>query len=97
MKVQVRGYLTLRDAVGGQPARVVEAEHLTLRELMVQLERELGGEFAAMAGEPTAGAGAHPHIAILVNGRHHTHLPGGLDTPLADGDQVALFPPTAGG
>jgi MoaD family protein len=97
MKVHVRGYLTLRDLVGGHSGRTVEAENLTLRELMEQLGGELGGEFAAMAREPAAGDRTRPQIAILVNGRHHTHLPGGLDTPLADGDQVALFPPTAGG
>ena len=97
MRISVRGYLTLRDLVGGQPSRTVEAEHLTLRGLLEQLARELGGEFAAMALDPAVEARTGPHIAILVNGRHYSHLPHRLDTPLADGDQVALFPPSAGG
>ena len=33
---------------------------------------------------------------VMVNGRHIEHLSGG-DTPLADRDQVALFPLVAGG
>ena len=97
MKVHVRGYLTLRDLVGGQPSRMVEAEHLTLRELLEQLAREVGGELATLALDPAVEARTGPHIAILVNGRHYSHLPHRLDTPLADGDQVALFPPGAGG
>ncbi|MGD8857203.1 MAG: MoaD/ThiS family protein [Chloroflexota bacterium] len=36
-------------------------------------------------------------VAILVNGRHYSHLPNGLNTKLKDGDDVALFPPIAGG
>ena len=37
------------------------------------------------------------HIIVLVNGRHVSHLPNGLSTELNDGDEVALFPPIAGG
>jgi molybdopterin converting factor small subunit len=41
--------------------------------------------------------GRQQHVPVLVNGRHCTHLPDGLDTELRDGDQVDLFPPIAGG
>lgn len=37
-----------------------------------------------------------PYVNILKNGRN-IHFSGGLKTPLADGDTVALFPPAAGG
>ena len=97
MKVHVRGYLTLRDMVGGQPSRPVEAENMTLRQLIAQLAEELGEEFARSVQDPTSGTGIRPEVSILINGRHHTHLPDRLDTPLADGDEVAIFPPVAGG
>jgi molybdopterin converting factor small subunit len=32
-----------------------------------------------------------------VNGRHVSHLPEGLETELADGDEVSVFPVVAGG
>jgi molybdopterin synthase sulfur carrier subunit len=38
----------------------------------------------------------HRYIKVLVNGRG-LHVLQGLDTPLTEGDVVALFPPVAGG
>lgn len=38
----------------------------------------------------------HDFINILKNGRSIRHLKG-LDTPLEDGDLVAIFPPVGGG
>jgi len=36
------------------------------------------------------------HVHILVNGRHIQSL-SGIKTELGDGDEVAIFPPVAGG
>jgi molybdopterin converting factor small subunit len=44
-----------------------------------------------------AGKGLNPHIRILINGRHYSHIPQKLNTPLQEGDDVSLFPPIAGG
>ncbi|OYR79524.1 molybdopterin synthase sulfur carrier subunit, partial [Halorubrum ezzemoulense] len=37
-----------------------------------------------------------PQINVLKNGREVLHLDG-LDTPMADGDRLSVFPPVAGG
>ena len=37
-----------------------------------------------------------PFIIILKNGRHIQHL-NGLETELEEGDNIAIFPPIAGG
>jgi molybdopterin synthase sulfur carrier subunit len=37
-----------------------------------------------------------PHFIITLNGRD-VQLAQGLDTPINDGDQIAIFPPIAGG
>ena len=40
--------------------------------------------------------GIKKYVNILVNGRHIQSL-SGIKTELADGDEVAIFPPVAGG
>jgi sulfur-carrier protein len=37
-----------------------------------------------------------PHVRVMVNGRD-VEIGAGLETPLRQGDQVAIFPPIAGG
>jgi MoaD family protein len=96
MHVRVKGYLTFRDLIGDQPARPIDAESSTLLGLIHQLAAELGDPFSQAALDPQTG-GVRRELAILVNGRHYTHLPDGLETVLKDGDQVAIFPPVAGG
>ena len=38
-----------------------------------------------------------PYVGVLVNGRHYSHLPDRQQTELADGDEVSILPPAAGG
>jgi molybdopterin converting factor small subunit len=89
MKIWVKGYLGLRIALGDRPFIEIDADRVTVRELLGQLGHQGDGSVAA--------PGTGGHLTVLVNGRHTSHLPDGLDTGLADGDQVAIFPPAAGG
>ena len=95
MKIRVSGYLTLRGEIGNQ--RVVETEQATLGGFVQQLSLEFGDEVVPPVSDPDAFQGPNRRVIILLNGRHSSHLPDGLDTELADGDEVALFPPVAGG
>jgi molybdopterin converting factor small subunit len=36
-------------------------------------------------------------MAVIINGRSYQNLPAKLGTHLKDGDEVAIFPPMAGG
>jgi MoaD family protein len=97
MRIKVRGYLTLREVIGGRPFRVVEADRLTVAGLVERLSAESGGAFrGAMAAGGRPGAEGR-NLVILVNGRHVSRLPEGLETELADGDEVSVFPVVAGG
>lgn len=97
MKIWVTGFLTLRGVIGNHRPMEIGAEQVTLREFVQHLSNEFGDESVPPISEPEAFEGPRRRIIILVNGRHCSHLPGGLDTELADGDEVALFPPVAGG
>lgn len=93
MVIRVKGYLTFRELVGERYIEV--GEGATLGDLLQQLEAEVGESFTMQAFDRRGGR--QQHVPVLVNGRHSTHLPDGLDTELRDGDQVDLFPPIAGG
>lgn len=64
----------------------------TIREL---LQRLCAGN-AALYEAIWEGDALRPFIRIMVNGRD-SDLAQGLDTPLTDTDQVAIFPPITGG
>ena len=74
----------------------IEIENMTLVQLLEMLSRELGENFIKLVFDNKTGE-ISQHVSVLVNGRHYTHLPEGLDTALQDSDEVAMFPPIAGG
>jgi molybdopterin converting factor small subunit len=97
MKIRVTGYLTLRGVIGNQRTLEIEAEQITLRDFVQQLSLEFGDNVVPPVSDQDAFQGPKRRIVILLNGRHSSHLPDGLDTKLAEGDEVALFSPVAGG
>jgi MoaD family protein len=95
MIIQVKGYLTYRKLIPEQRVELLE-QGATLRSLLVTLAEAIGEPFRAGVFDEGRG-GLQRGVAVLVNGHHQTHLPTGLETPLKDGDQVAIFPPISGG
>jgi molybdopterin converting factor small subunit len=94
MKVKIKGYLTYKASLGEQFLDLGDKDKLTLRELLVRLSQKhkLGDSLY----RNNAGT-VNDRTIILINGRHHLHLPDQLDTIIKDGDEVAIFPPLAGG
>ena len=96
MRVRVKGYLTFREVIGTQQLQFADQQTTTVRDLLEALAKEIGVEFAEMVFDPQTRK-LSSHIAVLLNGRHCSHLPEGLETVLSDRDEVAIFPPIAGG
>lgn len=95
MSVYIKGYLTLSKLVGLREADLPDSGQ-TVRQLLALLSNEIGDEFASQVRYDQSGQ-LEGNLVVLVNGRHCSHLPDGIDTQLKDGDEVALFPPIAGG
>ena len=96
MKITIRSFLTLREVTGDQSVLELEIGNLTLMDLLYKLTDMFGDRFAEMFFDKD-GKGLNQQIRILINGRHYSHLKQKLNTRLQEGDEVALFPPIAGG
>ena len=93
MNIFVRGYLTLAAII--PPGHMALEEGTSLRGLLELMASRGGQEFAASVFDPEHGLRAG--VAVLVNGRSTAHAEAGLELPLEDGDEVAIFPALAGG
>ena len=95
MIIKIKGYLTLNKLVGVREVDLPDTDQ-SVRQLLLVLANEIGEEFAIQVRYDPSGQ-LEGNLVVLVNGRHCSHLPDGIDTLLQDGDEVAIFPPIAGG
>jgi molybdopterin synthase sulfur carrier subunit len=96
MQIKVRGYLTFRDVIGNQTIETGGDQRILLQDLLQNLARDLDEEFKSMVND-LSDESVKERIAVLVNGQHYSHLKEGLKTKLKEGDEIAIFPPMAGG
>ncbi len=95
MFIMVKAFFGLRDVIGPSCDIEIGADG-TLRDVLGCLIDRYGDAFYQVMYDPSTGD-LKKENPILVNGRHYRSLEKALDTPLAEGDLVAIFPPVAGG
>lgn len=96
MIIKVKGYLTYRDVIGGREVEQPDDVPITFLDFIRELAVEIPGEHGrALFDKETGTVGGS--VAIMLNGVHYNHLPDRLDTLLKDQDEIAVFPPGAGG
>ncbi len=91
--MDVRVYATLRPIVGGPLASVPLPAGATFRQLIAAMLAQwpdLSREFLDKQGE------LRGNVHIFLNGRDVRYLDG-LDMPIPDGADIAIFPPVGGG
>ncbi len=92
MKVTVKAFAMFREVMDMQIELDFPAG-ATIRTLLAELTGRYEGLGKLMFAAPGT---LRDYVNILKNGRN-THFLDGLDTPLDEGDLIALFPPAAGG
>jgi molybdopterin synthase sulfur carrier subunit len=92
MKVTVKVFATLRDIMERE-TDIDVADGTTVSQLL----QSLCDRYGKLRSELFESSDVlKPYINILKNGRNISFLKD-LDTRLDDGDQIAIFPPVAGG
>ena len=92
ISVTVRSFATLREVVDAE-LRMDFPAGATVRSLLATLTGQYKGLDELLFIDPET---LRDFVNILQNGRN-IHFLSGLETPLNDGDTIALFPPAAGG
>ena len=92
MELELRFFATFREAAGGKTVNAEFADGSSVGDVL----RELESEYDGMEGRLIVDGDLAPQINVLKNGREVLHLDE-LDTPMADGDRLSVFPPVAGG
>lgn len=96
IKLMVKPYLEIQTALAGQGHLEIEIAPTNLRGLLENLSQRFGPHLAHLLFAFDQ-ADLKPHLQVLINGRNYRYLPHGLDTPLADGDEIVMFPLVDGG
>ncbi len=91
--ISVLFFATIRDFTKERETTVQDER--SLGDLLSRLCERYGDEFRRELLDET-GTALSDRVIVLVNGRHTANT-GGLETPLRDGDTVAVFPIIGGG
>lgn len=96
MIIKVKGYLTYRDVIGQREIEQCDDAPILLLDFLRELAGMIDGKNGRALFDEEKGTVGRS-VAVMLNGCHYNHLPDRLNTVLKDQDEVAVFPPGAGG
>ena len=91
MKIRVSFFATLREKLHADRMTITLADGATVRSALEAICDSLGHRKEIFDKNELK-----PFMIVLKNGRHIQHLKG-LETELEEDDELAVFPPVAGG
>lgn len=94
VRVKVKAFATVRSLIGSSLEMELQGNP-TVYDLLNEIFRKCGEHVREMMINPQTGK-LFEYFKILRNGRNIDFLQG-LDTPLKNGDEIAIFPPVGGG
>ncbi|AUX08861.1 molybdopterin converting factor, small subunit [Halalkaliarchaeum desulfuricum] len=92
MELELRFFATFRETVGTKTKTREFPDGAVVGDVLETLE----SEYEDLEGRLLDNGELAPHINVLKNGREVLHMEG-LETELAEGDTLSIFPPVAGG
>jgi molybdopterin synthase sulfur carrier subunit len=95
MKITLHTMLAIKQALGQRQTEIELPQGSTLEGLFVCMKEKWGAKLTPHLFDPDSGA-VHSHLRIMVNGQTIQFL-NGMETPLKDGDDVAILPLISGG
>jgi len=93
--VKVHTILDIKKVVGKREVQIVLPPGSTVADLLEQMVKSWGEGLSSLLFEVDSHK-LFSHIQIMVNGRAIAFL-NGMGTEIADGDEVLILPPVAGG
>ena len=94
IRVEVSYFSNVRALTGESGSTLELPERSSVHSLLNMVAARYGGELREYL--LTDEGGLHSHVVVILNGRGVGVLDG-LDTPLNDGDRVAILPSIGGG
>ena len=92
--LKIQFYSLIRILLKQEATEITWAEGDTVQSVLDKTQAQIATPFLSKLLDDTGAA--HTGTIILVNRKNILHLQG-LQTPIADGDVLAFFPPGAGG
>ena len=94
-KITLHTILDLKEVVGQRLTEIELPEGSTVEDLLAYMKKRWGDQLSGRLFDPDGG-GVLPYVRIMVNGQTIQFLEG-LETLLAEGDEVLILPPVSGG